>query len=335
MAIHIGINGFGRVGRYALRSILNRKNVNAVAINSRAESKVLAHLFKYDSIHGMYRGDISYNDNAIIIDGVTVPVIRETSDPSQILWKDYGVDIVLESTGKFRKKAEAEAHLAGGAKKVLIAAPGKGVDITLVLGVNEHMYDPAMHRVISNASCTTNCLAPIVKILNDAFGVEKGLMTTIHSYTMDQRLLDGSHKDLRRARAAALSMVPTTTGAAAAVTEVIPELSGKLDGLAIRVPTPNVSLVDFVADLKRNVTVEEVNEAVREAAGNKLKGIVLYTTEELVSIDYQSSPYSAIFDAPLTSVIDGNMVKVMAWYDNESGYTERLIDIAEYIGKRL
>jgi glyceraldehyde 3-phosphate dehydrogenase len=335
MGTKVGINGFGRVGRYSLRAILRRDDITAVAINSRAESEVLAHLFKYDSIHGIFEGDVTHDDESITVNGKKVKIIRETSDLSKIPWGNLGVDIVLESTGKFRKRAEAEGHLAAGAKKVIIAAPGKGVDATIVLGVNEDIYDPASHHIISNASCTTNCLAPVVMVLHQEFGIIKGLMTTVHSYTMDQRLLDGSHKDLRRARAAALSIVPTTTGAAVAVTQVIPDLAGKLDGISIRVPTPNVSLVDFVAELKKEATISDVNEKMKKAAEGKLKGIIMYSTDELVSIDFQSSPYSAIFDAPLTSVIDGNMVKVMAWYDNESGFSERMVDLAVYIGKNI
>jgi len=305
------------------------------AINSRAESKVLAHLFKYDSVHGKYEAPISFDDNSFTVDGKNIPIIRETKELGTIPWTRYGADIVLECTGKFRKKDEMTGHLAGGAKKVILAAPGKGMDAMIVLGVNEDTYDAASHHIISNASCTTNCLAPIAKIINDAFGIERGLMTTIHSYTMDQRLLDGSHKDLRRARAAALSMVPTTTGAAGAVGQVIPELKGKLDGFAVRVPTPNVSLVDLVVALKKDATPEAINKAVKDQAEGKLKGIVYYCEEELVSIDFQSSPYSSVFDAPLTNVIDGSMAKVIAWYDNESGYTERLVDLAHYVGVRL
>jgi glyceraldehyde 3-phosphate dehydrogenase len=335
MTVRVGINGFGRVGRYALRSILGRKDMEIGAINSRAESRVLAHLFKYDSIHGKYEAPISYDENSFCVDGKVIPIIRQTGDLGSIPWGKYGADIVLECTGKFRKKDEMAGHLAGGAKKVILAAPGKGVDATIVLGVNEDTYDPASHHIISNASCTTNCLAPVAKIIHDTFGIERGLMTTIHSYTMDQRLLDGSHKDLRRARAAALSMVPTTTGAASAVGQVIPALKGKLDGFAVRVPTPNVSLVDLVVDLKKDATPETINKAVKEAAEGKLKGIVFYCEEELVSIDFQSSPYSSIFDSLLTNVIDARMAKVIAWYDNESGYSERLVDLASYVGKRL
>lgn len=335
MTVRVGINGFGRIGRYALRSILGRKDMEIVAVNSRAESKVLAHLFKYDSIHGKYDAPISYDEDSFSVDGKKIPIIRETKDLGSIPWGKYGADFVLECTGKFRKKEEMTGHLTGGAKKVILAAPGKGVDATIVLGVNEESYDAASHHILSNASCTTNCLAPVVKVINDAFGIEKGLMTTIHSYTMDQRLLDGSHKDLRRARAAALSMVPTTTGAAGAVGQVIPELKGKLDGFAVRVPTPNVSLVDLVVDLKKDATPESINKAVKKEAEGRLKGIIYYCEEELVSIDFQSSPYSAIFDAPLTNVVEGRMAKVIAWYDNESGYTERLVDLAKFVGARL
>lgn len=335
MSLKIGINGFGRIGRYILRTTLKRNDIDAVAINSRAESKVLAHLFKYDSIHGVYDAEVEYDDDSITIDKKEIKILRVTDELSNIPWGDSKVDIVLECTGKFRKKTQAQGHIDAGAKKVIIAAPGKGVDATFVMGVNEDTYDPSQHHVISNASCTTNCLAPIAMVLNDTFGIKRGLMTTIHSYTMDQRLLDGSHKDLRRARAAALSIVPTTTGAAVAVTQVIPDLVGKLDGLAIRVPTPNVSVVDLVTDLKKDVTVSDINQSMKKASEGNLKGILKYTEEELVSIDYQSSPYSSIFDAPITSVIDNNMVKVMAWYDNESGYAERMIDLACFIGGKL
>jgi glyceraldehyde 3-phosphate dehydrogenase len=335
MTVRVGINGFGRVGRYALRSILKRKDMEIVAVNSRADAKVLAHLFKYDSIHGRYDAHVDCDGDCIVVDGTKITIFRETNELGAIPWGDSGAGVVLECTGKFRKKDEMSGHLKGGAKKVLLAAPGKGVDATIVLGVNEEIYDPASHHIISNASCTTNCLAPIVKIINDNFGIKNGFMTTVHSYTMDQRLLDGSHKDLRRARAAALSMVPTTTGAAGAVGLVIPEMKGKLDGFAIRVPTPNVSLVDLVVNLNGAATPETINAAVKKAAAGRMAGIVEYCEEELVSIDFQSSPYSAIFDAPLTNVMNGNMAKVIAWYDNESGYTERLVDLAHYVGVRL
>ena len=335
MAVRVGINGFGRIGRYALRSILVRKDMEIVAINSRADVKVLAHLFKYDSIHGKYGARINCDGDCMIVDGTKIMIFREANELGAIPWGGNGVDVVLECTGKFRKKDEMAGHLEGGAKKVILAAPGKGMDATIVLGVNEDVYDPSSHHIISNASCTTNCLAPIVKIINDGFGIEKGFMTTVHSYTMDQRLLDGSHKDLRRARAAALSMVPTTTGAAGAVGQVIPEMKGKLDGFAIRVPTPNVSLVDLVVNLKKDATPEAINAAVKKEAEGPMAGIVDYCDEELVSIDFQSSSFSAIFDAPLTNVLDGKMAKVIAWYDNESGYTERLVDLAHYVGIRL
>jgi glyceraldehyde 3-phosphate dehydrogenase len=271
----------------------------------------------------------------IVVNGRKIVVTNVSSPLTDLPWKELGVDIVLESTGKFRKKDEVSGHLAAGAKKVILAVPGKGIDGTFVMGVNETSYDPAKHHIISNASCTTNCLAPVVKVLHDRFKIRRGFMTTVHAYTMDQRLLDGSHKDLRRGRAAAMSIVPTTTGAAKAVTEVIPELKGKMDGLAMRVPTPNVSVVDFVAELGQTVTVSEVNGAFKEAAEGPLKGILFYCEEELVSVDFTSSPYSSIVDAPLTSVIDGNFVKVFSWYDNESGYACRMRDLAIHVGRKL
>ncbi|HEX9158112.1 MAG TPA: type I glyceraldehyde-3-phosphate dehydrogenase, partial [Syntrophales bacterium] len=267
--------------------------------------------------------------------GKEIRITNITDNCALLPWKELGVDIVLESTGEFRKKAEVAPHLAAGAKKVIIAAPGKGIDGTFVMGVNEETYDAAKHHVVSNASCTTNCLAPVVKVLHDAFGVKRGFMTTCHAYTMDQRLLDGSHKDLRRARAAGMSIVPTTTGAAKTVGEVIPALKGKMDGVALRVPTPNVSCVDFVAEVGRNVTVSELNDAVKAAAAGRMQGILQYCEEELVSVDFVSSPYSAIFDAPLTNVLDGNLVKVFAWYDNESGFSYRMLDLARYMAKRF
>jgi len=334
MGIRIGINGFGRVGRYLIRTCIGSDDLDIVAVNSRAKSDVLAHLLKYDSVHGKIQAEVACEGDCIIVNGKKIKITNATN-LDQIPWKDLGVDIVMEATGKFRKRDQVAQHLAAGAKKVIIAAPGKGVDATFCMGVNEKDYDPAKHHIISNASCTTNCLAPVVKVLHENFTIKRGLMTTVHSYTMDQRLLDGSHSDLRRARAAAMSIVPTSTGAARAVTEVIPELKGKLDGLALRVPTPNVSLVDFVAELGRNVTVEEVNNAIKQAAQKDLKGILQYCEEELVSVDFTSSPYSAIFDAPLTKVLDGNFIKVFAWYDNESGYACRMRDLAVYIGKKL
>lgn len=336
MAVKAAINGFGRVGRYLVRACLGyEKDIEIVAINSRAKPENLAHLLKYDSVHGRFGADVVVDGKDLVINGRKIVVTNVTSPLSDLPWKELGVDIVLESTGKFRKKDEVSGHLDAGAKKVILAVPGKGIDGTFVMGVNETSYDPAKHHIISNASCTTNCLAPVVKVLHDRFSIKRGFMTTVHAYTMDQRLLDGSHKDLRRGRAAAMSIVPTTTGAAKAVTEVIPDLKGKMDGLAMRVPTPNVSVVDFVAEVGRNVTVNEVNGALKEAAEGPLKGILLYCEEELVSVDFTSSPYSSIVDAPLTNVIDGNFVKVFSWYDNESGYSCRMRDLAIYIGRKM
>ncbi|PKN35915.1 MAG: type I glyceraldehyde-3-phosphate dehydrogenase [Deltaproteobacteria bacterium HGW-Deltaproteobacteria-19] len=336
MAVKAAINGFGRVGRYLVRACLGYENdIEIVAINSRAKPDILAHLLKYDSVHGKFGADIAVDGKDIVVNGRKIVVTNVSSPLTDLPWKELGVDIVLESTGKFRKKDEVSGHLAAGAKKVILAVPGKGIDGTFVMGVNETSYDPAKHHIISNASCTTNCLAPVVKVLHDRFKIRRGFMTTVHAYTMDQRLLDGSHKDLRRGRAAAMSIVPTTTGAAKAVTEVIPELKGKMDGLAMRVPTPNVSVVDFVAELGQTVTVSEVNGAFKEAAEGPLKGILFYCEEELVSVDFTSSPYSSIVDAPLTSVIDGNFVKVFSWYDNESGYACRMRDLAIHVGRKL
>jgi len=335
MGIRVAINGFGRVGRYLVRACYGREDIEIVAINSRAKPAVLAHLLKYDSVHGIFAADIAATDKDLVIDGKKIAITQVTSTLADLPWADLGVAIVLESTGKFRKKDEVAGHLQAGAKKIIIAAPGKGIDGTFVMGVNEQTYDSARHHIISNASCTTNCLAPVVKILHDEFTVVRGLMTTVHAYTMDQRLLDGSHKDLRRGRAAALSIVPTSTGAAKAVTEVIPDLKGKMDGVALRVPTPNVSIVDLAAELKKNVTIGEINGALKAAAAGKLKGIMAYCEEELVSVDFTSSPYSSIVDAPLTNVVDGNFVKVFSWYDNESGYACRMRDLALYIGKQL
>ena len=335
MGIRVAINGFGRVGRYLVRACYGRDDIEIVAINSRAKPAVLAHLLKYDSVHGIFNADISSTDKELVIDGKQIAITQVTSSLSDLPWNALGVDIVLESTGKFRKKDEVAGHLQAGAKKIIIAAPGKGVDGTFVMGVNEHTYDAKKHHIISNASCTTNCLAPVVKVLHDEFTVVRGLMTTVHAYTMDQRILDGSHKDLRRGRAAALSIVPTSTGAAKAVTEVIPDLKGKMDGVALRVPTPNVSIVDLAAELKKNVSIGDINGALKAAAEGKMKGIMAYCEEELVSVDFTSSPYSSIVDAPLTNVVDGNFVKVFSWYDNESGYACRMRDLALYIGKQL
>jgi len=335
MATKVGINGFGRIGRLALKAIKQRCDgkLEVVAVNDLTDAKTNAHLFKYDSNYGAYPGKIEAKDNAIVVDDREIKVLAER-DPSKIPWRDYGVDIVIESTGLFTQAAKAAAHLQGGAKKVLISAPARGEDITIVLGVNEEKYDPAKHRIISNGSCTTNCIAPVVKVLHRNFGVSRGLMTTIHSYTNDQRILDIFHHDLRRARAAAMNIVPTTTGAARVVGVVIPELQGKLHGIAIRVPTPTVSIVDFVADLNREVSAEEINDAFRVAAEGELKGIVEYCDEPLVSMDFKGNPASAIFDSLSTMVIDSNMVKVLAWYDNEWGYSCRLADLAAYVASK-
>ncbi len=331
MSVRVAINGFGRVGRSIIRACLGRDDIEIVAVNTRAKPEILVHLLIYDSVHGKINAEVDLKDGSIVVDKKVIKVTNITSNLADLPWKNLGVDVVMESTGKFRKKDECMAHLAVGAKKVIIAAPGKGVDGTFCMGVNEDRYDPAKHHIVSNASCTTNCLAPVAKVLHDNFSIVRGLMTTVHSYTMDQRLLDGSHNDLRRARAGALSIVPTSTGAAKTVAEVIPDLKGKLDGLALRVPTPNVSLIDFVAELGRKVTIQEVNAALKAAAEGKLKGIMDFSEKELVSIDYTSTPYSAVVDAPLTNVIDGNLVKVLAWYDNEMGYACRMRDLAVYM----
>ncbi len=335
MATKVGINGFGRIGRQVLKAINERAGdtLEVVAVNDLTDAATNAHLFKHDSNYGSYPGTVEVQGDALVIDGKTVKVLAER-DPSRIPWGSLGVDIVLESTGLFTDAEKAGAHRTAGARKVIISAPGKNEDVTVVLGVNEGQYDPAKHHIISNASCTTNCVAPVIKVLQDSFGISRGLMTTIHSYTNDQRILDVFHKDLRRARAAALNMIPTTTGAAKVVGVVIPELKGKLHGIAIRVPTPTVSLVDFVADLKRNVTVDDVNKAYADAAGGSLNGILQYCTEPLVSSDFKGSAYSAIFDSLSTMVMDGSMVKVLAWYDNEWGYSCRLADLAAYVARK-
>ena len=335
MGIRVAINGFGRVGRYIVRACIGYDDIDIVAINSRAKPEILAHLLRYDSVHGKIDADVSVAGSDLIVNGKKIQVTNVTKDLADLPWGQLRVDIVLESTGKFRKKDDLSAHIKAGAKKVILAVPGKGVDGTFVMGVNEGQYDPKKHHIISNASCTTNCLAPVAKVLHENFKIVRGLMTTIHAYTMDQRLLDGSHKDLRRARAAALSIVPTSTGAATAVGEVIPDLKGKLHGIALRVPTPNVSLVDLAVEVERPVTVKEVNGALKAASQSYLNDIMAFCEEELVSVDFTSSPYSAIVDAPLTSVIDGTFVKVFAWYDNESGYACRMRDLALYIGRKL
>jgi len=335
MATKVGINGFGRIGRLALKAINQRvaNKLEVVAVNDLTDAKTNAHLFKYDSNYGAYPGKVEAKGDSIIVDDREIKVLAER-DPAKIPWRDYGVDIVIESTGLFREAAKAASHLQGGAKKVIISAPAREEDITVVLGVNEGQYDPAKHYIISNGSCTTNCIAPVVKVLQQNFGVSRGLMTTIHSYTNDQRILDVFHRDLRRARAAAMNIIPTTTGAARVVGVVIPELKGKIHGIALRVPTSVVSIVDFVADLDREVTAEEVNHAFQRAAGGELKGIVEYCDEPLVSSDFKGNSASAIFDALSTMVMGGNMVKVLAWYDNEWGYSCRLADLAAYIASK-
>jgi len=332
MTTKIGINGFGRIGRLTFRAInqCQKDKLEVVAVNDLTDTKTNAHLLKWDSTYGPYPGKVEASEDTIIIDGKQVKVLTER-DPGSIPWRDYGVDIVIESTGLFTDATKAAAHLQGGAKRVIISAPAKNEDATIVLGVNEDMYDPAKHKVISNASCTTNGIAPVVKVLHDSFGVNKGLMTTIHAYTNDQRILDVFHKDLRRARAAAINIIPTTTGAATAVTIVIPELKGRLHGLAFRIPVATVSVIDFVADLDREVTVEQVNQAFQTAAEGPLAGILEYCQEPLVSMDFKGNPASSIVDALSTMVIGGNMVKVLAWYDNEWGYSCRLADLAAYI----
>ncbi|HRR61894.1 MAG TPA: type I glyceraldehyde-3-phosphate dehydrogenase, partial [Spirochaetota bacterium] len=321
MGIKVAINGFGRIGRMVLRAIANDPkyaDIDVRCINDLTDAATLAYLFKYDSVFGVFNGTVSHKENAITINGKEIKILAE-KNPATLPWKAESIDVVVESTGKFRDRDKVMPHLDAGAKKVIITAPAKGEDITVVLGVNEDKYDTAKHNIISNASCTTNCLAPVAKVVNDVFGIEKGLMTTVHSYTNDQRLLDLPHSDFRRARAAALSMIPTTTGAAKAVALVLPELKGKLDGLSIRVPTPDVSVVDFVCTVKTQTTAEDVNKALREAANGKLKGILQVCDEELVSIDFKGNNHSSIVDAPSTAVIGGNMVKILSWYDNEWG----------------
>ena len=335
MKVRIAINGFGRVGRYMVRACLGREDIEIVAINTRGKAETIAHLLKYDSVHGKIKADVATEGNALIVDGGAIQVTNVTDNLADLPWKDMDIDVVIESTGKFRTRETCAPHLEAGAKKVIIAAPGKGIDGSFVMGVNEKDYDPERHNIISNASCTTNCLAPVVKVINDNFTVVKGLMTTVHSYTMDQRLLDGSHKDLRRARAAGMSIVPTSTGAAKAVAEVIPSLKGKLDGLALRVPTPNVSLVDLVAEVGQTVTVADVNGVLKSAAQGELKGIMAFCEEELVSVDFTSDSQSSIVDGQLTKVIEGNLVKIFSWYDNESGFTCRMRDLAVYIGQQI
>jgi glyceraldehyde 3-phosphate dehydrogenase len=332
MSVKVAINGFGRIGRLVFRAGYKSKDVEFVAVNDITDAKTLAHLLKYDSIHGTMNADIKTGNNSIIVDGKEIKIFS-VREPESLPWKDMGVDVVLESTGKFTDKAGAERHLKAGAKKVVISAPAKGPDVTFVFGVNQEVYNKAKHNVISMGSCTTNCLAPIVKILHKEFGIEYGLMTTIHAYTNDQVVQDEPHKDLRRARAAALSMIPTTTGAAKAISEVIPEMKGKLDGLAIRVPVPNVSIVDFVATLAKSTTKDEVNAKLKEYAKGSMKGILSCSEEELVSRDFNGNPYSSIVDLPNTTVIGGKMVKILAWYDNEWGFSNRMLELLSFIMK--
>jgi glyceraldehyde 3-phosphate dehydrogenase len=334
MATRVGINGFGRIGRNFLRAACEDSALDILAVNDITDARTLGHLLKYDSVHGAFKGNVEVKDGALAVNGKTVKVFA-SKDPSTLPWKDLGVQVVVESTGRFTDRAGASKHLEAGAKKVVISAPAKEEDITIVLGVNESRYDPGKHHIISNASCTTNCLAPVAKVVLKAFGIKHGFMTTIHSYTNDQQILDLPHKDLRRARAAGMSMIPTSTGAAKAVGLVLPELKGKMHGLAIRVPTPNVSLVDLVAEVEKVATVEEINNALRKAAEGELKGILGFCEEPLVSVDFNGNALSSIVDGPSTSVMDGTMVKVLAWYDNEWGYSCRVRDLIKFIAKGL
>ena len=336
MALRVAINGFGRIGRNVLRSAKQTRQtgIDFVGINDLADADTLAHLFKYDSVHGRYPGSVAVTEKGLEVDGDEIRIFSER-DPASLPWDELGVDIVIEATGFFVDRDSAAKHLEAGASKVIISAPGKNEDITIVLGVNHEAYDPDQHHVISNASCTTNCLAPVVKVLTEEFGFRHGLMTTIHAYTGDQRILDFPHKDLRRARAAAMSMIPTTTGAARATGLVLPEVAGRIDGMAIRVPTADVSIVDLVAELERDTNEEEVNSAFKAAAKGELQGILGVSEEPLVSIDYTGDPHSSIVDAVSTSVMDGRMVKVLSWYDNEWGYSSRVVDLVSFVGERL
>ena len=329
--INAAINGFGRIGRLVLRAGIKDKSIKWVAVNDVTDAKTLAHLFKYDSVHGKYDGTVEYSDNSLIIDGKKIKVLS-VLEPSKLPWKDMKIDVAVESTGRFTDRQGAQQHLKAGARKVLISAPAKDPDITIVMGVNDKMYDGLRHSIVSNASCTTNCLAPIVKVLHDNFKVKRGFMTTIHAYTADQKLVDAPHRDLRRARHAAVSIIPTTTGAAKAVAEVIPELKGKIDGIAFRVPVPSGSVTDFVCEIEKSATKEQINAAFKEA-GKKLKGILQYSEEPIVSVDIVTDPNSSIFDSELTNVMGGNLVKIIAWYDNEWGFSERMIDVIKLIGE--
>ena len=334
MAIRVGINGFGRIGRNVFRASLNEPELEFVAVNDITDAKTLAHLLRYDSVHGQLDANIVAEDNALVVDGKRIEIIQER-DPGKLPWGNLGVDIALESTGLFTAREQAALHLSAGAKKVIISAPAKNPDITVCYGVNHTNYDPASHHIVSNASCTTNCLSPVAKVLHESFGITRGLMTTVHAYTNDQRILDLPHSDIRRARAAAQSMIPTSTGAARAVGEVLPELKGKLDGMAVRVPTANVSVVDLVAELGKTVSADAVNAAMRTAAEGPLKGVLQYCEEELVSVDFNGNPHSSIFDSALTKVMDDNFVKVLSWYDNEWGFSNRMRDMTLFIGSQL
>ncbi|HWL24808.1 MAG TPA: glyceraldehyde-3-phosphate dehydrogenase [Ureibacillus sp.] len=334
MTVSIAINGFGRIGRMVFRQAIVQDDLNIVAINASYPAETLAHLIKYDTNHGKFEGTVEAKENALIVNGKHVALISER-DPLKLPWNDMGVDIVIEATGKFNERSKAAMHLEAGAKKVILTAPGKNEDVTIVMGVNDDLLDINKHDVISNASCTTNCLAPVAKVLNDTFGIENGLMTTVHAYTNDQKNIDNPHKDLRRARACAESIIPTSTGAAKALALVLPELKGKLHGMALRVPTPNVSLVDLVVDLQKDVTVEEVNEAFIKASEGPMKGILNFTTEPLVSTDYNTTTYSSTIDGPLTMVMGTRKVKVLAWYDNEWGYSARVVDLTKKVVSEL
>lgn len=332
MALRVAINGFGRIGRSVLRAAVKEKGIEFVAINDLTDAKTLAHLLKYDSVHGPFPGKVEVGNGEIIVNGKAIKILA-VRNPEELPWKKEKIDVVLESTGLFTSREKAELHLKAGAKKVIISAPATNEDITIVMGVNSHLYDPKKHHIISNASCTTNCLAPVAKVLHETFGIEKGLVTTVHSYTNDQQILDLPHKDLRRARAAAMSMIPTSTGAAKAVSLVLPELKGKLDGMAIRVPTPNVSVVDLVATLAKKADVEKINAAFKKASKGALKGVLGFSEEPLVSIDYNGNPLSSTVDASCTKVLEGNMVKVLSWYDNETGFSYRVVDLMKLIAK--
>jgi len=334
MAVKIGINGFGRIGRLIIRAAKNTKELEIVAVNDITDSKTLAHLLKYDSVHGIYNGEVKALDGAISVDGKTIKVLSE-KDPAKLPWKELGVDIVVESTGLFTKKEDAMKHIQAGAKKVIISAPAKGHDGTFVMGVNFDQYDSSKDQVISIGSCTTNCLAPVVKVLHDNFNIKRGFMTTIHAYTNDQKILDMPHKDLRRARGAALSMIPTTTGAAKAISEVIPDMKGRLDGVAVRVPTPDGSLVDLIVEVEKPTTKEEINAAMKKAADGPMKGVLEYTEDPIVSCDVVGNPHSSVFDALSTMVSGGNLIKVFSWYDNEWGFSCRMIDMLKIMAAKL